>query len=137
MGEVVADQFQRRGGSFIVLMAMLPEAVDRPLQVDMRAVEAGRDRGSWRGWGDGGGDLGGGDAGGIVARIAIRGMRRGDLGHRCPSSSVWRPRNARLLLYGGGRVNGLDAECQCLPGMGALRPCCALRDPPGYLGMDE
>ena len=63
---------------------------------DVAAVKAGRDRVFGKAGGDGGCDLGGGDAGGIVARIAI-GEGEGDLGHES-SSSVWRPRNARLRV---------------------------------------
>jgi hypothetical protein len=118
MGQVVSDQFQRRFGILHRVDGDLARGIDRPGQIDMRAIKAGRNRVLGKAGGDGGRDLGGGDAGGIVARIAI-GEGEGDLGHESPPrrfgahgtpgcglcvAGMWRDCRAlsmRLGLHGG------------------------------------
>ncbi|MPL93326.1 hypothetical protein SDC9_39452 [bioreactor metagenome] len=99
MGEVVADQFQRRN---LILHRVDRDpriGVDRPLQVVMRAVHLRRDRRLGERFRDRGGNLARGHAGGKFALAAI-GKGEGDfrLGHGWSSSSVWRPRSARLRV---------------------------------------
>ena len=97
MREIMADEFKRLG---IVLHRVDGDggvALDRPLQIPVFAIhrrrnglfrEAGRNRRR---------HFACGHARGEIALIAI-GESQGNLAHRPSSSSVWRPRNARLRV---------------------------------------
>ena len=97
MREIVTDEFERGG---LVLHRVDGDGGvmrDRPLQVPVRAVDLRRDGLFRQRGGDVGRHLGGGHAGGVIARRAI-GQCQGNIGHAALSSSVWRPRNARLRV---------------------------------------
>jgi len=98
MGEVVADELQR--GRLVLHGVDRDGRVmrDRPLQIPVLPVDMRRDRLLAQRGRDVGRHLGGGHAGGIIARGAVR-QCQGNIGHVCGSSSVWRPRNARLRVW--------------------------------------
>ena len=110
MGKIVADQFKRLRVVLHCMNRDLGIRADRPGKIPVLTVHGRADRLFRKRGGYVSGNLGGCDAGLVAARIAI-GKGQGNLGHKPCSSSVWRPRNARLRVY-------LD-----LP-FGSGGPCC-------------
>ena len=122
VGQIVAHQFQRGGAVFHRVDGDGGVIGDWPLQIPMRTIDGGGDRFFRQRGGDGGGDFGRGDACIVVARIAI-GECQGNLAHWPSSSSVWRPRNARLrVIYRTLLVPYRGRAVKPLGGSGLAKP---------------
>ena len=97
MRQIVTDQFQC---CVIILHGVdgdLGVFIDRPLQIPVLSVHRGTDGFFAQRGRNALGHFGRGDPSRKAARIAI-GESKGDVCHILASSSVWRPRNARLRV---------------------------------------